>query len=161
MITINVNLSSSTLQCCDLGSIRWVLHVWPHSMYSEVFGPTFRFAAPLWMPVHTLMLPQHSPDLLVRIPCASSLHLYKISPDISAVLRYADVSGHSSVVYMLFQMLHASHVPDMSRWPPSLLASLCALAHFYQVSTGAPRNVHLPLMSAQYSSSTHAALGSQ
>ena len=123
------------------------MHVWPHSMYSEVFGRTFRFPAPLWMPVYMLMLPQHSPDLLPRLPCTRSLHIYKLSPDILAVLRYADVSGHSFVVYVPFQMLRASHVPDVSRWLPSLLAPLGALEHFYQVSTGAPRNVRLILMS--------------
>ena len=98
------------------------------------------------------MLLQHSPDLLA---CARSLHLYTLSPDISAVLRYADVSGHSSVVYVPFQMLR---VPDVSRWLPSLLAPLSALEYIYQVSTEAPRKVRLPLVSVQYSSLTHAAL---
>ena len=110
------------------------------------------------MPVHTLMLPQHSPDLLVGIPCASSLHLYKLSPDVLAVLRYAVVSGHSSVVYVPFQMLR---VPNVSRWLPSLLAPLGALEYIYQVSTGEPRKVRLPLVSVQYSSLTHAALASK
>ena len=127
-------------------------------MYSEVFGRTFRFPAPLWMPVHTLMLPQHSPDLLACLPCARSLHLYKLSPDVLAVLRYAVVSGHSSVVYVPFQMLR---VPNVSRWLPSLLAPLGALEYIYQVSTGAPRKVRLPLVSVQYSSLTHAALASK
>ena len=67
-----------------------------------------------------LMLPQHSPGLLSRLLCARSLHLYELSSDVSAVLRYAVVSGHSSVVYVPFQMLCASHVPNVPRWLPSL-----------------------------------------
>ena len=81
------------------------------------------FPAPLWMPVHTLMLLQHSTGLLSRLLCARFLHLYELSSDVSAVLRYAAVSGHSSVVYVPFQMLHASHVLNVPRWLSSLSGS--------------------------------------
>ena len=91
----------------------------------------------------TLMLPQHSTGLLPRLLCARSFHLYELSLDVSAVLSYADVSGHSSVAYVPFQMLRASHVPVCPGGFRAFLAPLGALEHFYQVSTGAPSHFGL------------------
>ena len=70
----DIDSSSSTLQCCNLGSIRWVLHVLSHSMYSEVFGRTSGSLCT------RRCSRKYSPGILPCLLCARSLHLYQLSP---------------------------------------------------------------------------------